>query len=97
LAAEPFRKVVSTFKSLPIAERTLYQGIRANRTAIETWAISARPGDKFPFQFMSNEVVGQVLVKATNKLHDARKIRFVLKMEPFKGKLYYILTAFPEL
>jgi Bacterial CdiA-CT RNAse A domain len=41
--------------------------------------------------------VGQGVVRATNQFVELSRVRFVLKMEQSRGKLYYILTAFPEL
>lgn len=97
LAAEPRRQLVSTFDSLGGAERILYRALRANKSAIETWAKSARPRETREFFFAAGEVVGTVLVRATNQLHRASKVRVVLKLQDYNGKLYYILTAFPEL
>jgi hypothetical protein len=37
------------------------------------------------------------VVRATNQLVRLSKVRIVLEMEQYNGKLYYILTAFPEL
>ena len=97
LAAEPNTRTASTFKTLAIAERTLYQAVKANRSAIEGWAIRARPGDKQAFFYTAKDVVGYTLNRAHPTWQEARRIRFVLKMESYKGKLYYILTAFPQL
>lgn len=96
LVAEPRRQLVSTFDSLPVAESVLYRALRANKSAIEAWARGARPLDKQEFFFTSSEVVGTVLVRATNQLLRARNVRVVLKLQDYNGKLYYILTAFPE-
>lgn len=86
----------STFKSLEVAERTLYEAMRANRAAIEAWARTAAPGAKQAFFYTAKESVGQGVVRATNTLVQMNKVRFVLKMEQYNGKLFYILTAFPE-
>lgn len=44
LVAEPQLPVASSFRTLETAERVLYQGLRANRGAIEAWARTPRPG-----------------------------------------------------
>lgn len=97
LAAETRRQLVSTFDSLPAAERAIYRALRANKSAIEAWARNARPRETREFFFQANEVIGTVLVRATNHVHRARKVRVVLKLQEYNGKLYYVLTAFPEL
>lgn len=98
LLAQTNMPVASTFTSLEVGEKTLYQGIRANAAAIEQWARFAAPGAKQPFFYTSRGgPVGFGVVRATNQLVQLSKVRFVLKMEQYNGKLYYILTAFPEL
>ena len=97
LLAQPGIPAASTFKSLEIAERTLYQAIRANRVGIEAWARTAAPGARQAFLHTAASPVGQGVVRTSNSLVQMSKVRFVLKMEQYKGKLYYILTAFPEI
>jgi hypothetical protein len=97
LVAEPRRQLVASFDSLPVAERVLYRGLRANRSAIETWARGARPRETREFFFNAEDAVGTVLVRATNQLQRSSKVRIVLKLQDYNGKLYYILTAFPDL
>ena len=53
------------------------------------------PADEGPD--VAPETVGNGVARATNTLVDMQKVRFVVKMESYQGKLYYILTAFPEL
>jgi len=96
LAAEAGIPAASTFESLEVAERTLYQGLKSNRSAIEAWAKTAAPGARKAFFYNAPNPVGQGVVRATNQLVKMSKVRFVLKMEAYQGKLYYILTAFPE-
>jgi hypothetical protein len=96
LARELRIPAASTFKSLDVAERTLYSALKSNRAAIETWARTAAPGRTKAFQYTASEVVGHGVVRATNLLTQTKKIDFVLKMEAYNGKLYYILTAFPS-
>jgi len=90
-------QVASTFDSLPTAERVLYRALRANKSAIEDWARHARPFEKREFFFRASEPVGTALVRATNQLQRVSKVRVVLKLQAYNGKLYYILTAYPEL
>jgi hypothetical protein len=97
LLAEPRRQLVATFDSLPVAERVLYQALRANKAAIETWARGARPRETRAFFFTANGAVGSILARATNQLQRSSKVRVVLRLQDYNGKLYYILTAFPDL
>lgn len=97
LLAQPRIQAASTFKSLEVAERTLYQALRANRGAIEAWAKTAAPGAKQAFTYSAKEVVGEGVIRSTNRLLPMTKVRVVLKMEQYRGKLYYILTSHPEL
>jgi hypothetical protein len=96
LLAQTGIPAASTFSSLEVAERTLYQALRANRAAVEAWARVAAPGARQAFFYTAQETVGQGVVRASNSLVQMSNVRFVLKMEAYQGKLYYILTAFPE-
>jgi len=95
LFAQPRITAVSTFKTLEVAERTLYEAMKANRAAIEAWARAASPGATEAFYYMAASPVGQGVVRATNTMVQMNKVKFVLKMQQYNGKLYYILTAFP--
>jgi hypothetical protein len=97
LVAQKWVPTASSFKSLDVAERVIYQALRSNRSAIEAWAKTAAPGAKTPFFYWAGEVVGHGVVRATGIFEKMTRVRVVLKMEAYKGKLYYILTAFPEL
>lgn len=87
--------VASSFKSLEVAERVLYQGLRANKTSIESWARSGAPGARRAFSYVASEFVGHGVVRTSGQLVQMKKITIVLKMEQYAGKLYYILTAYP--
>jgi hypothetical protein len=96
LLAEPRIPAATTFKTLEAAEKTLYQALRANKTAIETWAKTARPGARQAFEYSAgSQVLGEGVVRATGVLTQMTRMRFVLKMESYNGMTYYILTAFP--
>jgi hypothetical protein len=95
LLVEPKIPAASTFKSLEAAEKVLFQALKANKTAIETWAKTAKPGAKQAFEYVASEAVGEGVVRATGALTQMTKLRFVLKMQSYNGMTYYILTAFP--
>lgn len=95
LEAQRDIKAASTFRSLDVAERVTYQALRANRVAIEEWAKTAAIGRTAPFTFTAVEEIGEGVVRATGLLVKMKRVRVVLKMQAFKGKLYYVLTSFP--
>ncbi len=97
LATDRIPKSASSFKSLDVAQRAMYDALKFNRTLIENWARRAEPGSKEIFEYVASEVVGHGIARATNLLTQSKTVRFVLKMETHKGKLYYILTAFPKI
>jgi hypothetical protein len=97
LLSQPGIPVASTFKSLEIAERIIYDAVRANRSGIESWARTAAPGARQAFFHTASTPVGHGVVRASNSLVQMSKVRIVMKLEQYRGKLYYILTAFPEL
>ncbi|HEX8204207.1 MAG TPA: RNase A-like domain-containing protein [Isosphaeraceae bacterium] len=53
-------------------------------------------GEDDPAFYTASEPVGQGVARATNALTQMSKVRVVLKMQSYQGKLYYILTSFPE-
>lgn len=96
LLQEPRLRAASSFSSLDVAERALFRAMRANRAAIEAWARHAAVGARQPFTYIAKEVVGHGIPRATGQLVQTRKVLFVLKAQHHNGKLYYILTAFPD-
>lgn len=97
LAAQANIDVASTFKTLEQAERAIFQALRANRANIEAWASGANPGATQKFLFTAKDFIGEGVVRATGTLEQMKTVRVVLKMQAYRGKLYYILTAFPQL
>lgn len=96
LVAEPRRQFASTFKSLDCAERVIYRALRSNKSAIEAWAKTARPFETREFYYTAGDTIGSVLLRATNQIYSSKTVCVVLKMQPYNGKLYYILTAYLE-
>lgn len=87
----------STFVSLQEAERAISAVVRANRTQIATWARTAAIGNRQAFIMAAGHGgVGRVMVRGATNSVAGQTVRVVLKKEAFNGKLYYILTAFPE-
>ena len=59
------------------------------------WA-NAAVGNTEAFGWVSSSPIGRGVVRATGQLVQMRRVRVVLKKESVAGKLYYVLTAFPE-
>jgi len=96
LVAEPRRQFASTFKSLDCAERVIYRAPRSNKRAIEAWAKTARPFETREFYYTAGDTIGSALLRATDQIYPSRTACVVLKMQPYNGELYYILTTYLE-
>jgi len=88
----------STFASVREAEAAVTSVFQANTVAISAWARTAAPNARQAFSTVAGSGgVGRVMVRSATMSVPGRTIRRVLKKEVYQGKLYYILTAFPEL
>ncbi|MDJ0644002.1 MAG: hypothetical protein QNJ15_14405 [Erythrobacter sp.] len=94
LAQQSRIPAASTFRSLADAERIIGQALRANKSAITSWANTATRGQTKAFEFAARNA-GQGVVRSSGQLVQMHKVRVVLKKEVMNGKLYYILTSFP--
>lgn len=95
--ARPARRppvMVSTFASLEVAERAVYQVLRSNQGAIRAWARTASPGARQAFG-VAFPNAGRGIARGTTQAVPLNSVRVVLKKEAYNGKLYYVLTAFP--
>ncbi len=89
-------RAASTFVTLAEAEAAVSTVMRVNRVAIANWARSAAVGVKTPFAAAAPQGgVGRVLLRGATTSVPGRTITMVLKKEAFRGKLYYVLTAYP--
>lgn len=87
----------STSSSIAEAERVISTTMFANRAAIIAWARSATPGAKQAFRLAAPRGgVGRVLIRGATTSTPGTVVNVVLKKEAYNGKLYYILTSFPE-
>jgi hypothetical protein len=90
-------KRVSTFASLQEAERAVTAVFRANRRQIVDWARTAQPFRTKEFTAAAPRGgVGRVLMRGSTATIVGKTVRVVFKKEVYRGKLYYVLTAFPE-
>ena len=97
LAAQRGIPAASTFVSVAEAETAVSTVLRSQRAAVAAWARTAAPGARQAFTMAApGRGVGRVLARGAASPTIGATIRVVLKKEVFNGKLYYILTAFPE-
>jgi hypothetical protein len=88
---------VSTFNSVDEAERAVTAAFRANRGAIVKWARAANLKDTEAFVAAApGGGAGRVLIRGAAASVPGKTIRVVLRKEAFNGKLYYVLTAYPQ-
>lgn len=89
---------VSTFLSVAEAEQVISQAMRTNRAAIIAWAKTAGTAGISSTKEIDLAVargVGKVLIRGAASPTPGSIVRVVLLKQPYNGKLYYILTAYP--
>lgn len=96
LVGSPRLRTVSTFVTVAEAETAITNVMRAQKAAITAWARTAAPGARQAFTGLARGPIGRVLARGASSPVAGRTLRIVLKKEAYNGKLYYILTAFPE-
>ena len=98
LNARPRMQAASTFGTLNQAGLAVSKALKANKGAIELWARNAKAGEKMPeIHCDVGEVIGQGLVQSTRQMQNMTKVRIVLEKTANAKKIYFVLTAFPEL
>ena len=93
LAAEPQRKMVSTFTDLKVAEASISKVMRLNATKIKAWAQTA-PLARLELVEDVGKVVGFGVVRASGQVVNLSKVQLVLKLQSYNGMPYYVLTAY---
>jgi hypothetical protein len=97
LAMKPRMQVASTFRTVEQAGLVISKGIKANKALIQQWAKTAPVGATKRFSYDAGKVIGQCLVRRTGQMQGMTKIRIVLEKVENSKKIYFILTAFPEI
>jgi hypothetical protein len=90
-------KAASTFTTKRAAEVEISNALRAEAKQIEAWAASAKPEARLFFSVRSSTVTGKTLIRGTTALQDAYGVRVGLVKVLDANKVYFILTAYPEL
>jgi hypothetical protein len=96
LASEPRIPAASSFRTIEEAQAVLSRAMRANRQVIETWAKNPNAPNRLRLLFNAGQDIGYGVVRQTGGLQNMQKVRIVLEKTSVNGKLYYILTSFPE-
>ncbi len=97
LANSSRMQAASSFTTLRSAEIVVSDCLRVNAQAIEGWAASAADGSRLVVTSRGTAVSGQTLVRGATSLRNAYGVRVVLVKTLSLNKVYYILTAYPEL
>jgi hypothetical protein len=94
LAAEPQRKIVSTFTDLKTAEECISKVMRVNAPRIKAWAQSGTNAK--PLQLVEDvgRIAGFGVVRLSGQVVHLRKVQLVLKFQTYNGMPYYVLTAY---
>jgi hypothetical protein len=97
LLADPKLRVgASSFTSLEVAERAIYQVLKANEHVIKGRAIQGWGGElRLGISHDVGYVVGHGVIRATQQYLPMTKVRVILKFETYKGQPFFILTAHP--
>lgn len=69
--------VVSMYRDVPTADRTIARNIDANRPAIEAWAAQAETGRTKSFDYRSPEPIGEAYNRITDQYASTRDSRVV--------------------
>lgn len=94
LAAEPQRKIVSTFTDLKVAEECISKVMRLNAARIKTWAQTGASSK--PLQVVEDvgKVAGFGVIRVSGQVVQLRKVQLALKLQSYNGMPYYVLTAY---
>jgi hypothetical protein len=91
LTNQPAIEAASTFKTIRDAERMVAANLRANRSAIEAWAKTAKPGKTKAFTYSAGKAIGHGVVRATGKVTDMSNVVVVLRKVVSQNRVYSCL------
>lgn len=86
---------ISSFSSLRVAEDVISKAMSKEAPLIRLWAAGPRTRE-YRFIYAAGKDIGYGVVRNTGSLVKMQKIRVVLRGTQVNGKLYFILTSFPE-
>jgi Bacterial CdiA-CT RNAse A domain len=96
LATEPRINAASTFRTLPEAERAIGEALRAQQAVIKAWARTANIGQTLPVTHDAGRIIGFGVLRATNATVDMSRMALVLRKVSDRGRIYFVLTAYPK-
>ncbi|NUX51934.1 RNase A-like domain-containing protein [Paraburkholderia youngii] len=93
LRREPQKRVVSSFRSLQVAELAISDVMNSNILRIQSWAKS--PRNRIPLTLVKKVPgdIGYGITRKTNELTKMNEVTVVLKFQEYNNMPYYILTA----
>ncbi len=99
LAANPYLRATSSFRSTREAEQLISKVLRDNKHQIEMWVKHAPPG--LPARMRLNRAFAQqtgiIIKRGSQEVKPCYGVRVILDFQTWHGKPYFILTAFPDI
>ena len=96
LAAESRITAASTFRTLADAEKSVAQALRAQQGVIKAWAKTANVGQTKAITHDAGRVVGFGVLRSSNTTVQMSRLTVVLRKVSDRGRIYFVLTAFPK-
>lgn len=90
-------RAASTFRTLADAEGVVGEALRANKSATKQWAKMAAAGTKEIFTYDARRVIGFGFARGAAGVQQTTKVMFVLKKVASANRIYFVLTAFPDI
>ncbi|PNS09878.1 hypothetical protein COO59_20470, partial [Mixta theicola] len=97
LAQSPGLPAATSFYSLEQAERFISAGLRAKRLEIIRWANTARSKEALAITWYAGTKIGYGFRQGSKIKWPVNHVRIVLVCKEYRGKPYYIVSAYPEL
>ncbi|WP_416414116.1 RNase A-like domain-containing protein [Pantoea sp. App145] len=87
------------FRSLQEAEQLISKVVRDNKSQIEMWVRNIPPGlpARMTLHRTFHQSTGILVKRGSQEVFKCHGVGVVLDFQPWNGKPYFILTAFPEI
>ena len=97
LAQTPGLKTVTSFESVQQAEKFISRALRSHRLKIIRWANIGTGKKDLVIIWDAGTKVGYGFRQGSKIKSPVNHVKIVLKLQEYRGKPYYIVTAYPEL
>ncbi|WP_371419647.1 RNase A-like domain-containing protein [Pantoea sp. CCBC3-3-1] len=87
----------TTFIDVRIAEDAISKALFANRSTIKTVLAGGKHGARLTLRHPVGKIVGYGFKRGSDRRIVMTNVRVVIEFQKYNGKLYYILTAFPDI